>query len=116
MSLPLTDRQTGQKKNLTDCPKNNERHGVVKFAEAFSLISTAFLSSRRQSSIDGRFSCFIGGAVVNVPGFGRPSSDANSSGGVVGPKLPPRTKQMDLLTCWPDRLLLSSNDPSIYIE
>jgi hypothetical protein len=31
-------------------------------------------------------------------------------------KLTPKTKRMDLLTCWPDRLLLSNNNPSIYIE
>jgi hypothetical protein len=31
-------------------------------------------------------------------------------------KLTPKTKQLDLLTCWPDRLLLSNNDPSIYKE
>jgi hypothetical protein len=58
----------------------------LKFAEAFSLTLTAFLSSRRQSSKCGRFSCFIGGAIVNVPVSGRQEGlplDANSSGGSV---------------------------------
>jgi hypothetical protein len=57
----------------------------------FSLISTAFLSSRRQSSNAGRFSCFIGGAIVNVPVFGKQEGplDAVSSGGVSGAKTPP---------------------------
>jgi hypothetical protein len=62
----------------------------VKFAEAFSLILTAFLSRRRQSSNGGRFSCFIGGAIINAAEFGRQEGlplDAGSSGGLVGRSL-----------------------------
>jgi hypothetical protein len=36
----------------------------LKFAEAFSLTLTAFLSYRRQSSNGGRFSCLIGGGML----------------------------------------------------
>jgi hypothetical protein len=88
----LTDRSPKKPRvnPLTDCPKKRApwRREIMK--RPFSLISTAFLSSRRQSFNGGRFSCFIGGAIVNVPVFGRQEGlplDANSSGGSVGRSL-----------------------------
>jgi hypothetical protein len=99
ISSRVMENLTINKRNMTShhqltVPKNNSHQRAPwrreKMKRPFSLISTAFLSSRRQSSIAGRFSFFIGGASYNVARFGRQEGlplDAKSTGGLVGRSL-----------------------------